>query len=106
MRTRLRAPVVRRSSLPLTERDEHDLALLRSSAPQRAALGRLSGEPLAPADLSEAALLHAVFEAGLAAVREASEDAAYAELAAQQADEDTARRTEARRRRPSWATDQ
>lgn len=97
---------VRRSSFPLTERDEQALALLRASEPQREALGRLTGEPVTGADVSEVALIHAVFEAGLTALREATEGAAYAELAAQQVRELAGRRAESRRRRPSWADDQ
>lgn len=103
MTTRLRAAVVRRPSLPLTQRDEHDLGLLRESAPHRAALRRLSGEGDLGGDVSEATLLHAVFEAGLAAVREAAEEAGYAELAAQQASESGERKAQSRRRRPAWA---
>lgn len=102
----MRAAAVRRPSLPLTERDERDLALLRASAPRREALSRLTGEPVTRPDLSEATLLHAVFEAGLAAVREATEEAGYAELAAQQGAEQAERRAEARRRRPAWADEQ
>ncbi len=101
----MRTTAVRRPSLPLTERDEQDLALLRVSAPQREALGRLTGEPVAHGDVSEAVLIHAVFEAGLAAVREATEEAGYAELAAQQMGEVAVRRAESRRRRPAWADD-
>ena len=99
----MRTPAVRRPSVPLTERDERDLGLLRSSGPHREALGRLSGEPIAGADVSEAVLLHAVLEAGLAAVRAATEEAGYAELATQQTAEAAVRRAEARRRRPVWA---
>lgn len=103
--TRMRVAPVRRLSLPLTEHDERELHLLRTSAAHREALGRLIGESVVRTDASEAALIHAVFEAGLAAVREATEEAGYAELAAQQASELAARRAESRRRRPSWAED-
>ncbi len=101
--TRMRAAAVRRPSLPLTEDDERDLASLRTSPLQRAVLERLSGEPVAAAEMSESALLHAVFEAGLGAVRAASEEAGYAQLALEMADEAKGHRSAARRRRPSWA---
>lgn len=104
--SRARVTAVRRSSLPLTERDQQDLALLRASEPQREALGRLTGEPVIGADVSEVALIHAVFAAGLRALREATEEAGYAELAAQQTGELAVRRAESRRRRPVWAEDQ
>jgi hypothetical protein len=100
--SRLRTSTVRRPSLPLTERDEQDLALLRTSAPHREALRQLTGEPVGDLDASEAMLLHAVFEAGLAAVRAATEALGYAELAAQQTAESATRKAEARRRRPAW----
>ncbi|MDP9182465.1 MAG: hypothetical protein M3P04_06790 [Actinomycetota bacterium] len=100
--TRFRATVVRRPSLPLTEQDEHDLERLRTSSLHREALGRLSGE-LLDTEVSESALLHAVFEAGLAAVRAASEEAGYAQMAVELDDNGKSHRSAARRRRPSWA---
>ena len=100
--TRIRASVVRRPSLPLTEQDERDLARLRESALHREALARLSGAPEVTQEVSESALLHAVFEAGLAAVREASEEAGYAQLAVEIENETKSHRAAARRRRPSW----
>ncbi len=102
MTTRLRARIVRRPSLPLTERDERDLALLSSSPGHREALERLSGLE-APSSVSEAAMLHAVFEVGLATIRSAVEEASYALLAAEQAGAAAQYRAEARRRTPSWA---
>src|SRR5690348_12282129 len=100
---RFQAGVVRRPSLPLTEQDERDLKRLRESELHREALARLSGTPEVTTAVSESALLHAVFEAGLAAVREASEEAGYAQLAVEMDLEAKHRRADARRRRPSWA---
>ncbi|MFT4189647.1 MAG: hypothetical protein QM621_13860 [Aeromicrobium sp.] len=89
-----------RKSLPLTERDVRELAALRASASHRAALMDLSGVDLTEGS-SEAAVLHAVWEAGLKAVLERLEDAGYAEMAAER-DQDRHQRV-ARRRRPEWA---
>ena len=77
--------------------------MLRASDDHRAALERLSGAVLGGGSISEAALLHAVFEAGLKAVGEAAEAAGYAELAAQRADGSADARRLARRRIPDWA---
>jgi hypothetical protein len=95
--------VVRRPSLPLTERDERELALLRSSAAHREALDRLTALEAAAAELSESALLHAVFDVGLRAIRDEIEESGYALLAAEQGDASTSHRAEARRRPPAWA---
>lgn len=94
MATRMRARVARRPSLPLTEQDERDLERIRTSPAYRSALTSLSGETgEATTAMSEAALLHAVFKAGLDAIRLAAEQSTDAEI----------RRAAARRRRPSWA---
>ncbi|WP_349828054.1 hypothetical protein [Brevibacterium litoralis] len=89
-----------RKSLPMSERDLVDLAALRTSPDRRAALSAASGVDLA-ADASDAAILHAVWEAGLAAVRARVEEDGYAEMAVQQ--DVSSRRAAARRRRQSWA---
>jgi hypothetical protein len=94
---------VRRSSLPLTEQDERDLAYLRSSPEFRRALEELSGETVTGDSVSEAALVHALFGAGLAAVKMAAETRGYAAMAADQAATTSERRSAARRRRPGWA---
>lgn len=100
----MRNRVVRRPSLPLTEQDEHELELIRASPSYRSALANLSGEVGdAAVDLSEAALLHAVFEAGLDAVRLAAQEVGYSALAVERSEDAEARRPSARRRRPSWA---
>ncbi len=104
MGTRLRDPIVRRPSLPLTAADEQQLQGLRESPESQAALEQLTGASVAdPAEISEAALLHAIFKAGLRAVRHYAEEAGYAQLAEQNAADDERRRSEARRREPSWA---
>ena len=93
--------VVRRPSLPLTDRDETDLARLRDSVHYRQALTDLTGERL-DARTSEGVLLHAIFEAGLATVRSAAEAAGYALVAADQKGQQE-QRAIARRRTPSWS---
>lgn len=100
---------MRRSSLPLTELDEAHLRLIRSSPTHRHALNELAGR-LAGAKgegqgaLTESALLHLVFEAGLDAVHARAQEAGYAELArGRSAEEQAEARATSRRRRPSWA---
>lgn len=101
MATRLNEPTERRTPLPLTARDVADLDKLREPGPEREALGALTA-PLPEGDVSEAFLVHAVFVAGIRAVRDAVEEMGYAELAAQQAasGEAAERRRIARRRPP------
>lgn len=89
-----------RKSLPLSERDLRDLAVLRGSTAHRAALSRLAHSEVTEAS-SEAAMLHAVLEAGIKAVQELVESEGYAQIAAEDAAEE--RQAVARRRRPSWA---
>lgn len=102
MATRLQQSVTRRQTLPLTASDERDLDLIRNSPTYRRAFEDVSGNStLANAgDLTESALLHAVLEVGLAAIRESALEAGYAELAQHRRPED---RKVQRRRRPSWA---
>ncbi len=54
--------IVRRASLPVSERDEADLATLRRSMAHRIALGRITHR-IVTDDLSEAAFLHAPCQA-------------------------------------------
>jgi hypothetical protein len=103
MTTRMPTSAIRRPSLPLTERDEQDLVLLRESEVRRRILASLSGDTAFSADASEAVMLHAVFKVGLTTLGEALEDQGYAEMAAQQTTETLEMRSEARRRRPTWA---
>jgi hypothetical protein len=95
--------VVRRPSLPLTEQDERDLAMLREASEYREALTRISGEEF-DERTSEGVLLHAVFEAGLQCVRESAERSGYAALAADER-EQVERRAIARRRAPARSGD-
>lgn len=74
--------------------------MLRTSGARRAALTRLTTVEVGE-NSSEAAVLHAVMEAGLRAVTEEVEDRGYAEMAADYSD--TERRAVARRRKPEWA---
>lgn len=93
-----------RKSLPLTQRDLHDLGLLTSSYARRSALFALVDVDLPDSvDVSESQLLHAVLEVGLRAVEARVEEESYAADAAARHLDDTARRTSARRRRPEWA---
>ena len=104
MSSRMTQPVVRRPNLPLTAQDESDLALLRSSPAFRQALADLSPSGLSPVEqVSEAVLLHAVFEAGIAAIRASAEDEGYAQMAAGYAEQAESRRRMSRRRSPAWA---
>jgi hypothetical protein len=103
MATRLNQQTVRRAGLPLTERDLADLESIRN-APEREAAARAADTELPSGDLTEAALLHAVFTAGLRALRRAIDDAGYAQLADDGEYMDEMRRI-ARRRRPDWANE-
>jgi hypothetical protein len=68
-------PAPKRLSLPLSAQDIKALNLIRGSAQHLSALpGKVSE------NASEAELVHAIFEAGLARVREAIELAGYLEL--------------------------
>ena len=103
MKARMPDSAVRRSSLPLTERNELELAELRGSEPHRKMLAELSEVSSFPADASEAVLLHSLFEIGLKAVRDGLELQGYGQLAAEQLATAEQSRSFARRRRPSWA---
>jgi hypothetical protein len=106
MASRMNQTVVRRPSLPLTPADEADLALLKQAAAYQRALARLSSQDIPPgAEVTESVLLHAVFEAGLAAVRQLAEADGYEQMAADSAADDATRRRLSRRRRPSWAAE-
>jgi hypothetical protein len=103
MATRLNEPAKARKSLPLTERDLADLERLRVQTPERDALSDLAG--MVVEGVTEAALLHMIFTAGLQAIREKTEELAYASAAADRltsGEADEIRRI-ARRRRPAWA---
>lgn len=103
MATRLNEPAKARKSLPLTERDLADLERLRGRTPERDALSDLAG--VVVEGVTEAALLHMIFAAGLRAIREKAEELAYASAAAEKLTSGEAEeiRRIARRRRPAWA---
>jgi hypothetical protein len=105
MAKRLRGRVVRRPSLPLTEQDERDLEVIRSTpAYLRALLDKVTPGEDVPADgLTESALIHAIFEAGLRTVRDDVQASAYAKWGDERARDTAARRQAARRRTPAWA---
>lgn len=89
-----------RKSLPLSERDLRELATLRNSPSHQAALDALAGSNIKDAS-SEAAVLHAVWEAGLNAVLERVEEQGYQQMAAER--DLGARKAVSRRRQPLWA---
>ena len=91
---------VTRKSLPLSDRDLRDLAVLRGSEAHRAALSRLA-QVYVTESTSEAVMLQAVLEAGLKAVAELVEAEGYANIASEASSEN--RQAVARRRRPTWA---
>ena len=107
MATRITSPVQRRTSLPLTKRNENDISVLLESSTYQRALEQLSGVKIIGREVSTSALLHAIFEAGLSAVKSSAELEGYSQIAEgiskaslQQ------RRKEARRRRPSWSEEE
>lgn len=79
--------------MPLTEHDEEELRAVRRSP------ARLSALVDVDARASDAQLVHAVFEAGLARLREAEEAAEYTALAADGEWADAERRRRADRAR-------
>ena len=100
-RTRLNQPTERRTPLPLTARDLADLERLKQPGPAREALGSLAETSLA-GEVSEALLVHAVFIAGLRAVREAAEERAYMDAGNEKWESAGEDYQAARRRRPAW----
>ncbi|MEY3732984.1 MAG: hypothetical protein RL347_343 [Actinomycetota bacterium] len=100
---RMSTPVVRRPSLPLTADDEERLSALKEDADMRRALMELvPDEPHLLENPSEGVLLHAVVEAGFAAIRRQRELSGYAELAETRVGTAKDRRHVARRRQPAW----
>jgi hypothetical protein len=105
MVTRFSEPAKARKSLPLTERDLAELDRLRAPGPERDVLSELAGVRIE--SVTEAALLHMIFAAGLRAIQEKAEQRAYLTAAADRltsGEADEIRRV-ARRRRPSWAAE-
>lgn len=104
MTTRITSPVQRRSSLPLTEANESDLSTLLESSSYQMALEKLTGTKIVDQEISSSALLHAIFEAGMAAVKKTAELEGYAQIASEISVSSTQQKwKEVRRRRPTWA---
>jgi hypothetical protein len=94
METMTKQPkVASRLSVPLTDKDYADLALIRNS-PERL---RELGEDLSPSS-GQAALVHAVFEEGMRSIKERAVEEAYEAMAR---DEELAREARANRKRLS-----
>lgn len=91
--------------MPLTDNDAADLDRIRTSAHYAEALVQLAPTPVVPASASEAALLHALVETGLAAVRHKAESRGYEQITEEQRADLKRRRSEARRRTPSWSNE-
>jgi hypothetical protein len=108
MATRFHLPVRRRAPVPLTASDVERLELLRASAEMRQALHRLSDDPIdgEAASPTEAALLHAVLEAGWRSLEADLEGAGYAALGRERQASVDERRAAARRREPAWSTEE
>ena len=107
MTTRISDPVVRRASLSLTEQNELDLSLIRESSSHQIALERLSDIKMIMGKVSEAVILHAIFEIGIAAVRQKAELVGYAEMASSLSEGELQQhRYQSRRRRPSGRQDE
>src|SRR5579864_3431853 len=104
MAMRLNQPAKARKSLPLTERDLAGLERLRGQTPERDALADLAGVVVVEG-VTDAALLHMIFTAGLRAIQEKAEELAYTSAAADRlaSGETEENRRIARRRRPAWA---
>ena len=83
-----------------------DLAKVRDSAAYHCALAALTGSDIDPSTTSEAAAIHAIFTAGLLALRDEVERQGYAQMAQERQPEATERRALARRRPPSWAAEE
>ncbi len=82
MTTRISQAVVRRPSLPLTERDETDLEVLKATPPKLLTdLGLEVGT-------SEASLLNSIYRAGMRSLTERIAELGYEQLA-QQLDAET-----------------
>ena len=104
MSTRMNQAVVRRPNLPLSADDDRDLEFLKQSPQYREALSRLAvSAPDPDATLSEGVLLHAIFEVGMAAVRELAMDLGYQELASDAEYLEAAKQRRKSARRPRWA---
>jgi hypothetical protein len=104
MATRTSGRIARRATLPLTESDLADLERMKSDRVLRAALDELTSGDLGSADVTESALIHAIWAIGIRAIRDHAETAGYLDLAASFTTEELQeRRHYATRNRSSWA---
>lgn len=80
MATRFASPVVRRAQVPLTE---DDVLALEQLSTETSVRDVLVSRALVPADssISESALLHAILQAGIKALRDARDEIGYEALA-------------------------
>lgn len=107
MASRIKSPVQRRTSLPLTEKNESDLSLLLESSSYQSALEKLTGTKIVDQEISSSALLHAIFEAGMAAIKKTAELEGYARIASGISSASTQqKKKDSRRRRPTWANEE
>ena len=106
MATRMNERAVRRTTLPLTARDERDLDAIRSAPEyQEAMAAALDLQPGERADVTDSVMLHFIFTRGLQSIQEEIEAAAYDRAAEERRATSAARRAVARRRQPSWANE-
>ncbi len=104
MAVRIQSPVRQRKSLPLTAENEAEIAKVLTTASYQQALEELSGRKIIDMDLSTAAVMHAIFEVGISAVRQQAEREGYAQIAMSMANpESREHRKVARRRQPAWS---
>lgn len=107
MATRMNERAVRRPTLPLTERDERDLAAIRTAPEYQAAMATALGlDPSQTPDVTDSVVLHFIFTRGLESLQDEIEAAAYERLAEARRSTATTRKAIARRRRPAWADEE
>ncbi len=71
------------------------------------ALEKLTGTKILDQEISSSALLHAIFEAGMSAIKKTAELEGYAQIASSISSTNIQqKKNEARRRRPTWADEQ
>ena len=104
MAARIQSPVKQRKSLPLTAENEAEIVKVLQTSSYQQALEELSGRKIIDMDLSTAAVMHAIFEVGISAVRQQAEREGYAQIAASMVSLDSReQRKVARRRQPAWS---
>jgi hypothetical protein len=103
MATRTSGRIARRATLPLTDSDLADLEQMKSDPALRTALDELTSGDIGSADVTESALVHAIWVIGIRAIRDHCEAAGYLDLAASfTAEELEERRHYATRNRSTW----